>query len=89
MSRRALQLSLDGPLAMGTAMDIVRFVQAPIPPPKVEAIALTKAQTEIIASASFLGYLTGCFRRDRGAAASGLRHDETEALALRTGHVTG
>lgn len=59
MNNRALCLSFGGLLAMAAGIGIGRFVYAPILPPMVEAVPLTRAQAGLIASANFLGYFVG------------------------------
>jgi predicted MFS family arabinose efflux permease len=56
---RPWRLALGGLAALAAAMGIGRFVYTPILPPMAEALALTKAQAGLLASANFAGYLAG------------------------------
>jgi predicted MFS family arabinose efflux permease len=53
------RLALGGMAALAAGMGIGRFVYTPILPIMAEALHLTSAQAGLIASANFLGYLTG------------------------------
>src|SRR5258708_19318178 len=55
----AISTAIGGLLAIAAAIGIGRFVYTPIVPPMIEALALSKAQAGVIASANFLGYLIG------------------------------
>jgi len=52
-------LATGGLLAMAVAIGTGRFIYTPILPPMAEALALTKGEAGLLASANFLGYLAG------------------------------
>jgi len=58
-TRRPLALALGGLVALAAAVGIGRFVYTPILPLMAEDLAMTKGMAGLLASANFLGYLTG------------------------------
>ena len=57
--RRSLSLTLGGLVVLAAAAGIGRFVYTPLLPMMVEDLAMTKDMAGLLASADFLGYLTG------------------------------
>jgi predicted MFS family arabinose efflux permease len=58
-TRRPLSLALGGLIALAAAVGIGRFAYTPILPLMAADLAMTQGMAGVLASANFLGYLTG------------------------------
>lgn len=58
-TRNSLMLALGGMTALAAAIGVGRFVYTPILPVMLEALAWSKADAGLVASANFLGYFLG------------------------------
>lgn len=66
-------VALGGLIALAAAMGVGRFVYTPILPFMEESLGLTKAESGILASVNFLGYLLGAFAASASVFSGGRR----------------